>query len=78
MLDATDTIVALSSGSLPAGIAVLRISGPKAIAAVNRHVTRLPEPRHAGLRTIRDVDGAIVDRGLVILFPGPDLSLIHI
>ena len=72
MLDATDTIVALSSGSLPAGIAVLRISGPKAIAAVNRHVTRLPEPRHAGLRTIRDVDGAIVDRGLVILFPGPD------
>ncbi|SHJ98643.1 tRNA modification GTPase trmE [Aureimonas altamirensis DSM 21988] len=72
MLDATDTIVALSSGSLPAGIAVLRISGPKAIATVNRHVTRLPEPRHAGLRTIRDVDGAIVDRGLVILFPGPD------
>jgi tRNA modification GTPase len=72
MFDATDTIVAVSSGSLPAGIAVLRISGPKAIAIVNRHVTRLPEPRHAGLRTIRDVDGAIVDRGLVILFPGPD------
>ncbi|WP_336744657.1 tRNA uridine-5-carboxymethylaminomethyl(34) synthesis GTPase MnmE [Aureimonas altamirensis] len=72
MFDATDTIVALSSGSLPAGIAVLRISGPSAIATVNRHVSRLPEPRHAGLRTIRDVDGAIVDRGLVILFPGPD------
>lgn len=72
MFDATDTIVALSSGSLPAGIAVLRISGPAAIALVGRHVTRLPQPRHAGLRTIRDGEGAIVDRGLVILFPGPD------
>lgn len=72
MFDATDTIVALSSGSLPAGIAVLRISGPAAIALVGRHVTRVPQPRHAGLRTIRDGEGAIVDRGLVILFPGPD------
>lgn len=72
MFDATDTIVALSSGSLPAGIAVLRISGPAAIALVGRHVTRVPHPRHAGLRTIRDGEGAIVDRGLVILFPGPD------
>ncbi|MCM2505753.1 tRNA uridine-5-carboxymethylaminomethyl(34) synthesis GTPase MnmE [Aureimonas altamirensis] len=71
-MDATDTIVALSSGSLPAGIAVLRISGPAALAVVARHVAKLPEPRRAVLRTIRNVDGGIVDRGLVILFPGPD------
>ncbi len=72
MLNATDTIVALSSGSLPAGIAVLRISGPAALAVVSRHVARLPEPRRAVLRTIRNVQGGIVDRGLVILFPSPD------
>ena len=30
----TDTLFALSSGRLPAGVAVLRISGPQAAAAV--------------------------------------------
>lgn len=84
MLDATDTIVALSSGSLPAGIAVLRISGPAAFGVLSRHVATMPEPRRAALRTIRNSDGEIMDKGLVILFPGPrsatgeDLAELHL
>ncbi|RYF71994.1 MAG: tRNA uridine-5-carboxymethylaminomethyl(34) synthesis GTPase MnmE, partial [Cytophagaceae bacterium] len=31
----------------------------------------LPAPRHASLRGLRDSDGALLDRALVIVFPGP-------
>ena len=66
-----DTIFALSSGSPPAAIALLRISGPQADAALMSLTTMsLPEPRHAVLRTLRAGD-AILDSALVIRFPGP-------
>ncbi|ODT80913.1 MAG: tRNA uridine-5-carboxymethylaminomethyl(34) synthesis GTPase MnmE [Pelagibacterium sp. SCN 64-44] len=64
-----DTIVALSSGALPSGVAVIRLSGPE-VAAILRSVTGdLPDPRRAGLRAI----GAEtrLDRGLVLYFPAP-------
>lgn len=32
----------------------------------------LPEARRAGVRTLRDVAGAVLDRALVLVFPGPD------
>ncbi len=31
----------------------------------------LPEPRRASLRSVRDAAGAVIDRGIVLLFPGP-------
>lgn len=68
----TDTIVALSSGRPPAAIAVLRVSGPAAIAAARALAGALPEPRRAGLRALRGDDGALLDRALVLVFPGPD------
>ncbi len=79
----TDTIFALSSGALPAGIAVIRISGPQAFAAVTALAGRLPEPRRASLRTLRR-DGEALDRALVLVFPGPatatgeDLAELHL
>lgn len=66
-----DTIVALSSGAPPAAIAVIRISGPDALAAASAMVGDLPPPRHASLRAWRDVTGGLLDRGLVLVFPGP-------
>lgn len=66
----SDTIFALSSGALPAGIAVIRISGPQAFAAVTTLAGELPSPRHASLRTLRR-DGEALDRALVLVFPGP-------
>ncbi len=65
-----DTIYALSSGSPPAAIAVIRISGPGADAAVERLAGRLTPPRVASLATLA-VDGETLDRGLVLRFPGP-------
>ena len=66
-----DTIFALSSGSLPAAVAIVRISGPQADEALTRLIRGpLPSDRRASLRTIYD-DGPI-DRAVVLRFPGPN------
>lgn len=68
-----DTIVALASGSTPAGVAVLRLSGPRAFPALES-LTRqaLPEPRQMALRALRyPVSGELLDRALVVRFPAP-------
>ena len=69
---AGDTIVALSSGRVPSAIAVIRSSGPASSAAAAAIAGTVPEPRRASLRALRSVDGALIDRGLVVFFPGPD------
>lgn len=66
-----DTIFALSSGAPPAAIAVVRISGPCADAAVMRLAGALPEARKASLRSLQSTDGRMLDRALVLWFPGP-------
>ncbi|MGL3607779.1 tRNA uridine-5-carboxymethylaminomethyl(34) synthesis GTPase MnmE [Rhizobium sp. G187] len=72
MTAAHDTIFALASGAPPAGVAVIRISGPMALAALGRLIGgALPEPRVAALRTLRTSSGDILDKGLVLSFPGP-------
>ena len=65
------TIFAVSSGRPPAAIAVVRVSGPQAFAAAEALAGPLPAARHASLRGLRDADGALLDRALVIAFPGP-------
>jgi tRNA modification GTPase len=57
---------------LPAGVAVIRVSGPSCFDAVRQMVGSLPQPRFASLRTINTVDGEFLDRGLVLVFPGPN------
>lgn len=66
-----DTIVALSSGSLPSGVAIIRISGPKASKAVTALGAQIIKPRQASLQTFRDPDGSMIDEGLVLWFPAP-------
>ncbi len=64
-----DTIFALASGRGTAGIAVIRISGPRAGAALAALAgPELPAPREAALRDFRDEDGRLVDRGLALRF----------
>ena len=70
MSSTTDTIFALSSGPPPAGIAVVRISGPGVRFVLETLIDSIPEPRTATLRSIR-VGGKLIDRGLVIFFPAP-------
>lgn len=65
------TIFALSSGAAPAGIGVIRVSGPDAMTAVAALAGPLPPPREARVRALRDAGGALLDRALVLVFPGP-------
>lgn len=66
-----DSIVALSSGRLPAGVAVIRISGPQTRFVVETICGGMVKDRVAVLRRLRAPDGAVLDKGLVIFFPGP-------
>jgi tRNA modification GTPase TrmE len=64
-----DTIVALSSGAPPSGVAVIRLSGPDVGSIIQDIAGPLPEPRRLTLRPIgRD---SLLDRGLVAWFPAP-------
>ncbi len=69
---ARETIFALSSGRPPAAVAVIRTSGPDAHRAAGL-LSRLPPPREAALRTLRDPrDGKLLDQALVVRFDRPD------
>lgn len=67
----TDTIFALSSGALPAAIAIVRLSGPCANEAATRLAGTLPPPRVASVRQLRGADGSIIDEALLLRFPAP-------
>jgi tRNA modification GTPase len=67
----TDTIFALSSGSPPAAIAVIRVSGPRARGALEALAGRVPAPRRAALRRLRASNGEELDEALVLWLPGP-------
>lgn len=66
-----DTIYALSSGAGRAALAVLRLSGRETRSLVQALAGELPPPRTAVLRNIRDGAGEILDRAIVLWFPGP-------
>jgi tRNA modification GTPase len=67
----SDTIVALSSGRLPAGVAVLRISGPRTRFVLETIAGGEVRPRSTALRRLVAPDGAVLDNGLVLFFPAP-------
>lgn len=78
------TIYALSSGSPPAGIAVVRVSGAKAGDALAALTGALPEARRASARTLTASDGEVLDDALVLWLPGPgtatgeDIAELHL
>ncbi|EIZ81120.1 tRNA modification GTPase TrmE [Novosphingobium sp. Rr 2-17] len=80
----TDTIFALSSGSPPAAIAVVRLSGPDAGKALVALAGPLPPARRASYRTLCVPRGTVLDNALVLWFPGPhtatgeDLAELHL
>ena len=66
-----DTIFAHSSGLPPAGIAVIRISGPDAHRAGEVLAGSLPAARQTALRRLRDGGGEVLDDALVLRFDAP-------
>lgn len=79
------TIVALASGAGRAGVAVIRMSGPRAGVVLGALAGALPEPRVATLARLRDpTSGEELDQGLVLWFPAPasftgeDVAELHV
>ncbi len=66
-----DTIFAVASGAGQAAIAVLRISGPATRSVLAALCRRVPPPRRASFRRLRDSDGAELDQAVVIWLPEP-------
>jgi tRNA modification GTPase len=66
------TIFALSSGAPPAGVAIVRVSGPKVREILERMAGGVPEPRRAVLRAVTHPStGEVLDQALVLFFPAP-------
>ncbi|GGD61834.1 tRNA uridine-5-carboxymethylaminomethyl(34) synthesis GTPase MnmE [Erythrobacter arachoides] len=66
-----DTIFALSSGAPPAGIGIIRITGPQVRTALETLAGRVPHPRQATRAVFRDGLEDPIDDGLILFFPGP-------
>lgn len=72
-----DTIFALSSGAgVTAGVAIIRISGPKARHCLSQLLgsptAKPPRPRYASVRRLYDPKTIeLLDEAIVLLFPGP-------
>ncbi len=68
-----ETVAALSSGLVPSGVAVIRVSGPHVRFALESIAGICPRPRYASLRALNDPQsGQMIDKGLVLFFPGPN------
>jgi tRNA modification GTPase len=65
------TIFALSSGRPPSAIAIIRVSGLEAGAALKQLTGKIPSPRMATRALLRDASGQPIDDAVVLWFPGP-------
>jgi tRNA modification GTPase len=78
------TIYALSSGRLPSAIAIVRLSGSHAGAALQMLAGKLPIPRMATRVLLRDLASEPIDDAVVLWFPGPasatgeDVAELHV
>jgi tRNA modification GTPase len=65
------TIFALSSGRPPSAIAIVRVSGPAAGAALELLAGKIPTPRIVTRALLRDAGGQPIDDAVVLWFPEP-------
>ena len=71
-MDEAPTIFALSSAPGRSGVAVVRVSGPRAGDVIDALAPPRPKKRMAALRHIRDpASGETLDEGLVLWFAAP-------
>lgn len=63
-----ETIFALASARGKSGVAVLRLSGPRAHSVARAMAGSLLPPRQTALRPLRNAAGEALDTGLVVIF----------
>lgn len=66
-----DTIYALATAPGKAGIAIIRLSGPKAHGILEALAGRMPDPRIATVAKLRDLGGGVLDQALILRFDAP-------
>ncbi|HEU0152194.1 MAG TPA: tRNA uridine-5-carboxymethylaminomethyl(34) synthesis GTPase MnmE [Arenimonas sp.] len=66
-----ETIAAIATAAGAAGVGIVRLSGAGCRAIAATFLGRPPIPRQAHYLRFRDADGAVIDDGLLIFFPGP-------
>lgn len=68
-----DTIFALSSGSIPSGVAVIRVSGPASKSVVETLGCEVPAARNMILGRLLDpISGELLDKALILYFRSPN------
>jgi tRNA modification GTPase len=71
MAETNDTIAAIATAPGASGVGVVRVSGPAARTVATALLGRAATPRHAHFAAFRGGDGELIDRGLLLFFPGP-------
>lgn len=71
MTRSEETIFAPATGFGKAAIAIIRVSGPQVRAVLEGMAGGVPKPRRAVLRSLRNDQGEVLDRAIVLFFPGP-------
>ncbi|KEY91424.1 tRNA modification GTPase MnmE [Candidatus Photodesmus blepharus] len=66
-----DTIVAPATSQGRAGIGIVRISGPKSAKIALKVTGKILQPRYAEYLSFKSEDGAELDKGIALYFPGP-------
>jgi tRNA modification GTPase len=78
------TIFALSSGRPPSAIAVVRVSGQQAVAALKLLAEKIPTPRMATRVLLCDAHRQPIDDSVILFFPAPksatgeDVAELHV
>lgn len=67
----TTTIAAIATAPGRGGIGVIRVSGPATAVIAQDLLHQLPQPRYATYTDFYAADGATIDQGLALYFPGP-------
>ncbi|QCR37743.1 tRNA uridine-5-carboxymethylaminomethyl(34) synthesis GTPase MnmE [Nissabacter sp. SGAir0207] len=71
-MSTSDTIVAQATPPGRGGVGILRISGRAARDVAQVVLGKLPKPRYADYLPFRDAEGATLDQGIALWFPGPN------
>jgi tRNA modification GTPase len=66
-----DNIVAVATPPGRGGVSIVRLSGPTVAAITEGLLGRCPEPRFATYTDFKNTDGAVIDSGIALFFPGP-------
>ncbi|MBM3116434.1 tRNA uridine-5-carboxymethylaminomethyl(34) synthesis GTPase MnmE [Jeongeupia naejangsanensis] len=68
----SELIAAVATAPGRGGVGVIRLSGPGLAALTQALIGRELTPRHAHFARFKAADGAVIDEGIALWFPGPN------